>query len=126
MGMPSCIASSFSHGEAFISAKPLRTITVTSRPPRRRAERQQSIAVLPPPSTITRSPTLVTWPNETDASQSMPMWMSSAAARRPGRSRSRPRGAPQPTKTASKAWSSSACIDSMRRPDSNLTPRSRM
>ncbi len=99
--MPSCIASSFSHGDAFISAKPLRTITVTSRPPSRRAERQQSIAVLPPPSTITRSPTLVTWPNETEASQSMPMWMFSAASCRPGSSSLRPRGAPQPTKMAS-------------------------
>jgi hypothetical protein len=39
---------------AFISSKPLRTITFTSSAPRRRAERQQSIAVLPPPSTITR------------------------------------------------------------------------
>ena len=47
-------ASSFSHGEAFISSKPLRTMTLTSVPPRRRAERQQSIAVLPPPRTMTR------------------------------------------------------------------------
>ena len=54
--MPSCIASSFSHGDAFISSKPERTMTLTSAPPRRRAVRQQSIAVLPPPSTITRLP----------------------------------------------------------------------
>ena len=73
--MPSCIASSFSQGDAFISSKPERTITFTSSPPRRREERQQSIAVLPPPSTMTRLPILVTWPNETDESQSMPMWM---------------------------------------------------
>ena len=73
--MPSCIASSFSQGDAFISSKPERTITFTSSPPRRREERQQSIAVLPPPSTITRLPILVMWPNETDDSQSMPMWM---------------------------------------------------
>ena len=73
--MPSCIASSFSHGEAFISSKPERTITFTSSPPRRRAERQQSIAVLPPPSTITRLPICVMWPKDTEASQSMPMWM---------------------------------------------------
>src|SRR6202034_2227440 len=45
------MASSFSHGEAFISVKPERTMTLTSAPPRRRAVRQQSIAVLPPPST---------------------------------------------------------------------------
>src|SRR5213079_3210845 len=64
--MPSCIASSFSHTEAFISSKPERTTTVTSSPPRRREERQQSIAVLPPPSTMTRRPILSIWPNETD------------------------------------------------------------
>ena len=57
--MPSCMASSFSHGEAFISSKPERTTTFTSSPPRRREVRQQSIAVLPPPSTITRLPILV-------------------------------------------------------------------
>ena len=63
--------------------------------------RQQSIAVLPPPSTITRLPIVVTWPNETLDSQSMPMWMCAAASLRPGMSRSRPRGAPVPTNTAS-------------------------
>ena len=57
--MSSCMASSFSQGDAFISSKPERTITFTSSPPSRRAERQQSIAVLPPPSTITRLPILV-------------------------------------------------------------------
>ena len=84
MGMSSPIASSFSQGEAFISSKPERTITFTSSPPRRRAVRQQSIAVLPPPSTITRLPTLVMWPNETDDSQSRPIWMLAAASLRPG------------------------------------------
>ena len=73
--MSSPIASSFSQGDAFISSKPERTITFTSSPPRRRAVRQQSIAVLPPPSTITRLPTLLMWPNETDDSQSRPIWM---------------------------------------------------
>ena len=101
IGMPSRIASSFSQGEAFISSKPERTTTFTSSPPRRREVRQQSIAVLPPPSTITRLPMLVVWPNETDDSQSMPIWMLAAASLRPGISRSRPRGAPQPTKIAS-------------------------
>ena len=101
MGMSSPIASSFSQGDAFISSKPERTITLTSSPPRRRAVRQQSIAVLPPPSTITRLPTLVMWPNETDDSQSRPIWMLAAASLRPGTSRSRPRGAPEPTNTAS-------------------------
>ena len=65
IGMPSCAASSFSHGDAFISSKPERTTTCTSSPPRRRALRQQSIAVLPPPSTTTRLPIFVVWPNET-------------------------------------------------------------
>ena len=106
--MPSCIASSFSQGDAFISSKPERTITLTSSPPRRREERQQSIAVLPPPSTITRLPILSTWPNETEESQSMPMWMFLAASLRPGMSRSRPRGAPEPTNTASQPSASSA------------------
>src|SRR3974390_3437156 len=49
IGMSSCIASSFSQGDAFISSKPERTITFTSSPPRRRDVRQQSIAVLPAP-----------------------------------------------------------------------------
>ncbi len=99
--MSSCIASSFSQGDAFISSKPERTITLTSSPPRRREVRQQSMAVLPPPSTITRRPIFSTWPKDTLESQSMPMWMLAAASRRPGSSRSRPRGAPEPTKTAS-------------------------
>ncbi len=73
--MPSCIASSFSQGDAFISSKPLRTMTFTSSPPSRREVRQQSIAVLPPPSTMTRLPIWSTWPNETLDSQSMPIWM---------------------------------------------------
>src|SRR4030081_1881079 len=59
------MASSFSQGLAFISSKPERTITLTSSPPRRRAVRQQSIAVLPPPSTMTRLPILSVWPNDT-------------------------------------------------------------
>ena len=101
IGMPSCAASSFSHGEAFISAKPERTTTCTSSPPSRRALRQQSIAVLPPPSTTTRLPIFVVWPNDTLDSQSMPMWMLAAASLRPGTSMSRPRGAPLPTNTAS-------------------------
>jgi len=42
MGMPSCMASSFSHGLAFISSKPERTTTLTDSPPRRIDVRQQS------------------------------------------------------------------------------------
>ena len=99
--MSSWIASSFSQGEAFISSKPERTMTFTSSPPRRFEDRQQSMAVLPPPSTITRLPILSVWPKDTEDSQSMPMWMFFAASLRPGMSRSRPRGAPEPTKIAS-------------------------
>ena len=73
IGMPSWAASSFSHGEAFISSKPDRTTTCTSSPPSRLALRQQSIAVLPPPSTTTRLPIFVVCPNDTLESQSMPM-----------------------------------------------------
>ena len=101
IGMSSWRASSFSQGDAFISSKPERTITLTSSPPRRRAVRQQSIAVLPPPSTITRLPIFSTWPNDTLESQSMPIWILAAASLRPGISSSRPRGAPEPTKIAS-------------------------
>ena len=126
IGMPSCIASSFSHGEAFISSNPERTMTLTSCAPSRRAERQQSIAVLPPPSTITRGLTALTWPNDTDASQSMPSLMCSAASERPGRSRLRPRGAPQPTNTASQPSASSAFIESTRSPLRKTTLSRRM
>src|SRR3546814_18707793 len=86
--------SSFSHGLAVIWSSPERTSTLTSLPPSRRAERQQSIAVLPPPSTSTRLPTFVTWPKETLASQTRPTWMFDAPSRRTGRSRWRPRGGP--------------------------------
>src|SRR5579875_3780006 len=56
-------------------------MTLTSSPPSRRALRQQSIAVLPPPSTSTRLPTFVTWPKYTDASLSMPTWIFAFASR---------------------------------------------
>ena len=45
---------------------------------------------------------------ETFASQSIPIWMFAAPSRRPGILRSRPRGAPVPTKTASKFPASTA------------------
>ena len=126
IGMPSCIASSFSHGEAFISSKPERTMTLTSSPPRRREERQQSIAVLPPPSTITRRPIFSIWPNETEDSQSMPMWMFFAASLRPGMSRLRPRGAPVPTNTASYPSARTFLSESTVWPPRSSTPMSRM
>ena len=108
MTTPSWSASSFSHGEAFISSKPERTMTCTSSAPRRRAERQQSMAVLPPPSTTTRRPTVSTWPNAKFANHSIPISTFAAASARPGRSASRPRGAPVPTKMASQPSERSA------------------
>ena len=48
-------------------------MTLILLPPRRRAERQQSIAVLPPPSTMTRG--AIGMVRDTEASQSMPIWM---------------------------------------------------
>ena len=42
--MPSPIASSFSQDDAFISANPERTTTLTSTPPNRSEARQQSLA----------------------------------------------------------------------------------
>jgi hypothetical protein len=73
IGIPSDIASSFSHSEAFITLKPERTMTVTSDAPRRFDVRQQSIDVLPPPSTITFPWMDVVWPNATLDSQSIPI-----------------------------------------------------
>ena len=72
--------------------------------------RQQSIAVLPTPMISTRSPIFSMWPNATDSSQSMPMWMFAAASSRPGMRSSLPRGAPVPTKTASNSPESSSAF----------------
>ena len=88
--MSSCIASSFSQGDAFISSKPERTTTFTSSPPRRREVRQQSIAVLPPPSTMTRLPILVDVA-ERDAREPVDADMD-VARRPPGGRESRGRG----------------------------------
>ena len=77
-------------------------MTFTSSPPRRRAVRQQSIAVFPPPSTITRLADLArvlkrdaAEPVDADVN----IRRAFLAAGKIGRSR--PRGAPVPTKTAS-------------------------
>src|SRR5262249_39172207 len=93
-------ASSSSQGEALKNWRGRRAMTLMSLPPRRRDERQQSIAVLPTPMMSTRSPTEFTWPKAMASSQAMPMWMLAAASLRPGMSRSLPRGTPGPTKTA--------------------------
>ena len=121
--MPSWIASSFSQGDAFISSNGERTITLTSLPPRRLELRQQSIAVLPPPRTMTRLPIDVTWPKR---HRRQPVDADVDVRRRlaggPGSSRSRPRGAPEPTKTASQPSASRARIESIRVPPRNSTP----
>ena len=87
-------------GRAFISSKPLRTMTLTSVPPRRRAERQQSMAGVAAAEHDDARRDASMWPNDTEASQSMPIWMLPLMSRWPGISRSRPR-APLPTNTAS-------------------------
>ncbi len=62
MWMPSSSASSSSQGDALKYLRVLRAMTFTSVAPRRLAERQQSIAVLPTPMMTTRLPTEFTWP----------------------------------------------------------------
>ncbi len=74
----------------------------------RRAVRQQSMAVLPPPSTSTRLPIAVVCSKATLDNQSMPRRCSPRASSRPGRFRPLPRGAPVPTNTASYFFSSTS------------------
>ena len=123
IGMPSWIASSFSQGEAFISSNGERTMTLTSLPPSRFELRQQSIAVLPPPRTITRLP-IDGDVAERDRREPVDadVDVRRGLVRGRGSSRSRPRGAPEPTKTASQSSASRARIDSMRVPPRNSTP----
>ena len=74
--MPSCVASSFSHGEAFISSKPERTTTrhvLAAEALERAAAVHGRVAAAQARST--RLPILSTWPKDTLDSQSMPMWM---------------------------------------------------
>ena len=97
-GMRSSNASSFSQSDAFITSNAERTTTVTDSAPKRLEVRQQSMAVLPPPITITLPEMECVWPKATLPSQSMPMEMCASTSRRPGKSKSRPRGAPVPTK----------------------------
>ena len=85
-----------------------RAITLMSLPPRRRDERQQSIAVLPTPMISTFSPIESMWPNATDLE---PVDADVDPGRRfvaAGDVESLPRGAPVPTNTASKPSVSSA------------------
>ena len=119
---PSSSASSSSQGEALKNARGRRAITLMSLPPRRRDERQQSIAVLPTPMISTRSPIESMWPKATDSSQSMPMWMRSRvvaagdvevlAARRAGADED----GVEVLRRAALAGSSPACCSGCRRP----------
>ena len=70
-------ASSSSQAEALKKPRGLRAMTLTLLAPRRSEVRQQSIAVLPTPMISTRSPMQPMWPNATDSSQVMPIWMRS-------------------------------------------------
>ena len=106
MSTRSSSASSSSQGEALKYGFDLRAITLTFVPPIRFEVRQQSMAVFPTPMTSTFSSMEFVCPKATDSSQSMPIWMWSVSYR-PGRRSSLPRGAPEPTKTASKSCSSS-------------------
>ena len=73
IGMFSSIASSISHSEAFMSVKGLLTITFTSLAPSLNDDLQQSIAVLPPPNTITFLPTEEVCSNAMLVNQSIPI-----------------------------------------------------
>ncbi len=107
MSTCSSSASSSSQGEALKYLRVLRAITFTSVAPRRLAERQQSIAVLPTPMISTFWPTLSMWPKWMDSSHSMPMKIWSVSWR-PGSSSSLPFGAPLPTNTASYSFESTS------------------
>ena len=63
--MPSCMASSFSQGDAFISSKPERTMTFTSSPPSRRdgaAAVHRGVAAAEHDHALAD---LLMWPNDT-------------------------------------------------------------
>ncbi len=119
-------ASSSSQSEALKKPRGLRAMTLTSFAPSLSEVRQQSIAVLPTPMISTFSPIDSVCSKATDSSQSMPMW-TLAVSCRPGSSSSLPRGAPVPTKIASKPpLSSRSCMLSMRWPSFRSAPISMM
>ena len=85
-----------------MSLNGLLTTTFTLSPPIRREVRQQSMAVLPPPKTITFFPIFLVCSNATLASHSIPIWILASASFLPGSlGRSLPLGAPVPINTAS-------------------------
>ena len=67
---------------------------------------QQSIAVFPPPKTITFLPTDLVCSKAMLVNQSIPIWTLESASSLPSILMSRPLGAPVPTKMASKSLSS--------------------
>ena len=73
IGIPSSKASSNSQSEAFISDLGLLTVTLTSSAPNLIAVLQQSIAVFPPPITITFFPIDFVCSKAILVSQSIPM-----------------------------------------------------
>ena len=71
------------------------------QPPSRLDVRQQSMAVFPPPSTITLFPILCVCSKATLANHSIPTWIFAFPSSLPGMIKSLPLGAPVPTNTAS-------------------------
>ena len=70
--MSSSKAGSSSQSEDFMRSLDPRYTTLTSLPPNLSEDRQQSMAVLPPPTITTLSPTLSICSNATDSNQAMP------------------------------------------------------
>ncbi len=126
ISISSSSASSSSHGDALKCLRPRRATTFTSVAPKRLADRQQSMAVLPTPMIRTRGSIFSTCPKCTLASHSIPMWTCAGASQRPGMSSSLPFGAPLPTKTASYSSSSSAFMLSTGVPYFMVAPMSMM
>ena len=106
-------ASSSSQSEALKKPLGFRAITLTSWAPRRSDDLQQSIAVFPTPMIRTFFPIELVCSNATDSSQSIPIYILFVSYR-PGSFNSLPRGAPVPTKIASKPSLRSFCILSIR------------
>ena len=84
---------------------------------------QQSIAVFPPPNTITFFPTDLVCSKAMLVSQSIPMCIFLSASSLPSIFISLPLGAPVPTKTASKSFSKKSFILFISELNSVLIPK---
>ena len=121
---PSISAASTSSSRHGISRRVRRYSTVTARPSSRSADRAQSIAVLPPPMTMTSAPSAGALPAATSARNSMPASASSSPSQRSAWAR----WAPMAMKTASCSRRRSASEKSrpQRTPIRNVVPSARM